>query len=70
MEETQTINQENTTAEENRKSVFQEAEEITPNQAINILIQVAGLAQETGKLNLRDSVLLAKAIATVRPGSI
>lgn len=70
MEETQTITQETTAAEETRKSVFQEAEELTPNQAINILIQVAALAQETGKLNLRDSVLLAKAIATVRPGSI
>ena len=67
MEETQTINQEATTEV---KSVFAEAEEMTPNQAINILIQVAGLAQETGKLNIRDSVLLAKAIATVRPGTI
>ena len=67
MEETQTINEQ---AEANFKSVFVEAEEMTPNQAINVLIQVAGLAQETGKLNIRDSVLLAKAIATVRPGSI
>lgn len=65
MEETQTINE-----QPEVKSVFVEAEEMTPNQAINILIQVAGLAQETGKLNIRDSVLLAKAIATVRPGSI
>jgi hypothetical protein len=67
MEETQTINQETNTEV---KSVFAEAEEMTPNQAINILIQVASLAQETGKLNIRDSVLLAKAIATVRPGTI
>ena len=65
MEETQTINE-----QPEVKSVFVEADEMTPNQAINILIQVAGLAQETGKLNIRDSVLLAKAIATVRPGSI
>lgn len=70
MEDTQTITQENTNTEDTRKSVFQEAEEMTPTQAVNILIQVAGLAQETGKLNIRDSVLLAKAIATVRPGSI
>jgi len=66
MEETQTIENQNTEF----KSVFTEAGEMTPEQAINILIQVAGLAQETGKLNIRDSVLLAKAIATVRPGSI
>ena len=68
MEETQTIDPNATGTE--FKSVFVEAEEMTPNQAINVLIQVAGLAQETGKLNIRDSVLLAKAIATVRPGSI
>jgi len=66
MEETQTIENQNTEF----KSVFTEAGEMTPEQAINILIQVSGLAQETGKLNIRDSVLLAKAIATVRPGSI
>lgn len=70
MEDTQTITQENTNTEETRKSVFEEANELTPNQAINILIQCAALAQESGKLNLRDSVLLAKSIATVRPGSI
>lgn len=67
MEETQTINEQ---TDVDFKSVFVEAEEMTPNQAINVLIQVAGLAQETGKLNIRDSVLLAKAISTVRPGSI
>jgi len=66
MEETQTINNNSTEF----KSVFAEAEEMTLEQAINILIQVAGLAQETGKLNIRDSVLLARAISTVRPGSI
>ena len=66
MEETQTINKDSTEF----KSVFAEAEEMTLEQAINILIQVAGLAQETGKLNIRDSVLLARAISTVRPGSI
>jgi response regulator RpfG family c-di-GMP phosphodiesterase len=66
MEETQTINNDSTEF----KSVFAEAEEMTLEQAINILIQVAGLAQETGKLNIRDSVLLARAISTVRPGSI
>jgi len=63
MEETQTT-------QESVQSVFDEANDMSPDAAINILIQVAGLAQETGKLNIRDSVLLAKAISTVRPGSI
>jgi len=63
MEETQTT-------QESVQSVFDEANDMSPDTAINILIQVAGLAQETGKLNIRDSVLLAKAISTVRPGSI
>ena len=63
MEETQTT-------QEEVQSVFDEANNMSPEMAINILIQVAGLAQETGKLNIRDSVLLAKAISTIRPGSI
>ena len=50
--------------------VFEEAENMDETQAINVLIQAATLAQQTGKLSVRDSVLLAKAIDTVRPGSI
>jgi hypothetical protein len=50
--------------------IFTEAEAMNEQQALNVLIQVAGLAQETGKLNLRDSVLLAKAISIISPGSI
>ena len=50
--------------------VFEEAENMDETQAINVLIQAATLAQQTGKLSVRDSVLLAKAIETVRPGSI
>lgn len=50
--------------------IFDEIAEMTPEQAINILVQVAGLAQESGKLNLRDSVMLAKAISVVTPGRI
>lgn len=50
--------------------IFDEVAEMTPEQAINILVQVAGLAQESGKLNLRDSVMLAKAISVVTPGRI
>lgn len=50
--------------------IFDEVAEMTPEQAVNILVQVAGLAQESGKLNLRDSVMLAKAISVVTPGRI
>ena len=50
--------------------IFDEIAEMTPEQAVNILVQVAGLAQESGKLNLRDSVMLAKAISVVTPGRI
>tara|TARA_R110000782_G_scaffold869_3_gene3122 strand:+ start:11086 stop:11316 length:231 start_codon:yes stop_codon:yes gene_type:complete len=50
--------------------VFEEADNMDEAQAINVLIQASTLAQQTGKLSVRDSVLLAKAIETVRPGSI
>lgn len=59
---------ENTTQE--FSPIFDEVAEMTPEQAINILVQVAGLAQESGKLNIRDSVMLAKAISVVSPGRI
>jgi len=51
-------------------SIFEEIETMTDGHAINVLVQVAGLAQESGKLNIRDSVLLAKAISIVSPGTI
>jgi hypothetical protein len=50
--------------------VFKEAETMTPGQAIDILIQAAVVAQSAGRLNVRDSVFLAKAIEIIRPGSI
>jgi len=51
-------------------SIFEEVETMTDGHAINVLVQVAALAQESGKLNIRDSVLLAKAISIVSPGTI
>ena len=60
----------NTTAERDFTPIFDEVAEMTTEQAVNILVQVAGLAQESGKLNLRDSVMLAKAISVVTPGRI
>ena len=50
--------------------VFEEANNIDETSALNVLIQAATLAQQSGRLSVRDSVLLAKAIDTVRPGSI
>jgi hypothetical protein len=56
--------------QEQRPTVFQEAEVMTPEQAINVLIQAARFAQESGNLSLRDSVLLARSIDVLRPGTI
>lgn len=50
--------------------VFEEAKNIDADQALNILIQAAMAAQQTGALTVRDSVLLASAISVVRPGTI
>lgn len=73
----ETIKEKETTATESDAKntekitpVFEEADSMDEAQAINVLIQASTLAQQTGKLSVRDSVLLAKAIETVRPGSI
>ena len=50
--------------------VFAEASELTPDQSVNVLIQAAQFAQESGNLSLRDSVLLARAVDVLRPGTI
>jgi len=52
------------------KSIFEEIEEMTPAGCVNVLIQAANLAVSTGELSLRDSVMIAKAISILRPGSI
>ena len=68
-----TINEEVVTeaaAPEQLTPVFEEANNIDETSALNVLIQAATLAQQSGRLSVRDSVLLAKAIDTVRPGSI
>lgn len=71
MEETMTQETVDTTATtEARPTVFQEAEALTPDQSVNVLIQAAQFAQESGSLSLRDSVLLARAIDVLRPGTI
>lgn len=56
--------------EEAQIPVFQEAQGMTAEQAVNVLVQAAVAAQNAGRLNVRDAVLLAKAIDIVRPGTI
>jgi|TARA_B110000967_G_C18898189_1_gene572403 hypothetical protein len=50
--------------------VFEEITNIDEDAAVNVLIQAAQLAQNSGRLSVRDSVLLAKSIDTLRPGTI
>lgn len=60
----------NENVEATQRPVFDEIAEITEEQALNVLIQAATVAQSTGRLNVRDSVLLARAIDVLRPGTI
>lgn len=50
--------------------IFEEVEQMNPGIAVDILIQAASMAQGSGALTVRDSVMLAKAISVLRPGSI
>lgn len=61
---------EQTTGQTQVKPIFEEIEEMTPTGCVNVLIQAANLAVSTGELSLRDSVMIAKAISILRPGSI
>ena len=71
-------NKETTTAEiENveetiapQTPVFDEVSTMDSPTAMNVLIQVAEMAQKGGILSMRDSVILAKAISVVAPGRI
>jgi len=56
--------------QEQQVPVFDEINEIDNNGAVNVLIQASQLAQSTGRLSVRDSVLLAKAIEILRPGTV
>ena len=64
------MTQENATQEQVVTPVFEEVQNMTAEQAVNVLVQAAQLAQQSGKLTVRDSVMLAKAITTVFPGSL
>ena len=47
--------------QEQTAPVFEEVANMTSEQAVNILVQAAQLAQRSGNLTVRDSVMLAKA---------
>ena len=53
-----------------QRPVFSEIENMNQAQAVDVLIQAANLAQSSGRLSLRDSVMLAKAIDIIKPGII
>lgn len=71
-EATQNVNVTNDVneTEATQRPVFEEITEVTEDQALNVLIQAANLAQASGRLTVRDSVLLARAIDVLRPGTI
>lgn len=56
--------------EADQKPVFNEIENMNQAQAVDVLIQAANLAQSSGRLSVRDSVMLAKAIDIIKPGII
>tara|TARA_B100001287_G_C22311672_1_gene357513 strand:+ start:47 stop:277 length:231 start_codon:yes stop_codon:yes gene_type:complete len=55
---------ENNQAEANQ-SVFAQASAMDANQALNILIQTANVAQKAGVLSVNDAVLVARALELV-----
>ena len=65
-----TISQDAAAQQVPQTPVFEEISEMTEEGAVNVVIQAAGMAQQTGQLTVRDSVILAKAISVLRPGSI
>jgi hypothetical protein len=66
----QEVQEQHSPQKEEQKPVFEEIKNIDMDGALNILIQAANLAQNAGRLSVRDSVLLGKAIDVVRPGSV
>jgi len=67
---TQTETTQNNTTQEEITPIFEEVEGMNPGAAVEVLIQASQMAQASGALTVRDSVMLAKAISTLRPGTI
>jgi len=59
-----------TGVEESITPIFDQIEGMEPGAAVNVLIQAAQMAQSSGALTVRDSVMVAKAISVLQPGSI
>jgi hypothetical protein len=57
-------------SQESITPVFEEVKGMDPGTAVNVLIQAAQLAQSSGSLTVRDSVMLAAAISVLRPGTV
>ena len=66
----QTETTQNNTTQEEITPIFEEVEGMNPGAAVEVLIQAGQMAQASGALTVRDSVMLAKAISTLRPGTI
>lgn len=47
-------------------TVFQQASEMTLNQAVSVLAQTATIAQKHGILTVNDAVLVARALEMVK----
>jgi len=62
--------QQPTNHEEEITPIFDQIEDMNPGGAVNVLIQAAQMAQASGSLTLRDSVMVARAISVLQPGSI
>lgn len=67
---TQTETTDQTGQEQEITPIFEEIEGMNPGAAVNVLIQAGQMAQASGALTTRDSVMLAKAISVLRPGTI
>lgn len=59
-----------TSVTEEVQPIFDQIESMNQSGAVNVLIQAAQMAQSTGALTVRDSVMVAKAISVLQPGSI
>ena len=66
----QTETTQNNTTQEEITPIFEEVEGMNPGAAVEVLIQAGQMAQASGALTVRDSVMLAAAISTLRPGTI
>ena len=53
-----------------QKPVFDEIQNMDQNTALSVLIQTAELAQKSGVLTMRDSVICAKAISLFAPNKV